>query len=102
MMPFPGAPQFTANPESITSAKLGQDVTIACRVAGVPTPKVTWTYNSNPLPQNERITLDNSTAGNNTISDLTIKNIQDSDLGYYGCNGVNENGDIYSETLLLL
>lgn len=99
---FPGAPQFTAKPASITSAKLGQDITIACRVAGMPTAKITWTYNSNPLLQNERMTFDNSIIGNNTNSDLKIKNIQESDLGYYGCNGVNENGDIYAETLLML
>ncbi|XP_050359617.1 hemolin-like [Nymphalis io] len=94
------APQFLKNDIPNLIVKPGQDVTIPCIAAGIPAPELSWTYNADKLPENERIVLKKSSQGNTTVSDLTIKNVQKEDKGYYGCKGINENGEIYTETLL--
>ncbi|XP_041968150.1 hemolin-like [Aricia agestis] len=94
------APKFTKQPEAMVNVKKGQDVTIPCQVSGIPLPELVWTWNTAPLPQNDRILLHQSNEGNTTVADLTIKNVQENDKGYYGCRGLNENGDVYAETLL--
>ncbi|XP_052745830.1 hemolin-like [Bicyclus anynana] len=95
------APEFTKRPEQ-ASVQPGQDVTLQCQVAGVPAPKVSWTHNTKTLTQNDRIHILQSTQGNFTVADLTIKNVQDSDIGYYGCMGQNPNGEIYTEALVVV
>ncbi|XP_046975653.1 hemolin-like [Vanessa cardui] len=94
------APQFVREHQSKLIVKAGEDVTIPCQAAGVPAPELSWTYNAQALPQNDRIVLNKSSRGNTIVSDLTIKNVQKEDKGYYGCKGLNQNGEIYAETLV--
>ncbi|KAJ0169985.1 hypothetical protein K1T71_014591 [Dendrolimus kikuchii] len=85
------APKYTKKPEKQIAAKEGQDVTIPCEVSGLPDPKITWTFNSKPL-NNPRATVN--------AHGLAISKVQKSDHGYYGCQAVNEHGELYSETFL--
>ncbi|XP_046975617.1 hemolin-like [Vanessa cardui] len=94
------APQFLRDDIPKMIVKPGEDITIPCIAAGIPAPELSWSYNADELPKNDRIALSRSSQGNTTVSDLTIKGVQKEDMGYYGCKGLNENGDIYKETLL--
>ncbi|XP_032526188.2 hemolin-like [Danaus plexippus] len=96
------APEFTKKPEPKDSTVSGRDVTIPCQVAALPVAKITWTYNAKSLPENDKLVISQTTQGNITVADLTIKNVQNSDTGYYGCRATNQHGDIYAETLLIV
>ncbi|CAG9574884.1 unnamed protein product [Danaus chrysippus] len=96
------APQFTKKSEPKESITSGKDVTIPCQVAAIPAAKITWTYNAKKLPENNKIVISQTTQGNITVADLTIKNVQNTDTGYYGCSATNEYGDNYAETLLIV
>ncbi|XP_026489399.2 hemolin-like [Vanessa tameamea] len=96
------APQFVRGHQTKLIVKAGEDVTIPCQAAGVPAPELSWTYNAQSLLQSDRIILNKSSRGNTIVSDLTIKNVQKEDKGYYGCKGLNENGEIYEETLVFV
>ncbi|XP_060809153.1 hemolin [Amyelois transitella] len=85
-----GAPKFTKKPEKITTVKQGDDITIPCEVSGLPAPKLTYTYSAEPL-KSARVTAANG---------FSIKKIEKTDSGYYGCNATNEYGSAYYETLV--
>ncbi|XP_072943261.1 hemolin-like [Epargyreus clarus] len=95
------SPRYEEEPADLVQAKEGQDLTIPCTVAALPVAKVTWTYNAKPLPQNDRLVFNpvNPTK-NMTSAELTIKGVQKSDKGYYGCRAENDYGHIYSEALV--
>lgn len=79
-------------PEKVMQVKVGEDVTIPCKVSGIPQPKVIWSQNAKPLSGGRATVTDNG---------LVIKNVQKDDKAYYGCRATNEYGDIYAEVLLI-
>lgn len=100
---FLGAPSFTKKPESKVTAKDGEDITIPCQVKGLKAPKISWTYNAKPLTESDRISVKSTgSSKDGAVGDLTIKKVQKSDKGYYGCRAANENGDLYAESLLVV
>ncbi|XP_038221023.1 hemolin-like [Zerene cesonia] len=96
------APKADAMPSAVTRGKSGREITIPCHVAGVPSPRLYWTYNAQPLKVSDKITINEVTKGNLTVADLTIRGAQTTDKGYYGCHAENEYGELYSETLLVV
>nr|P25033.2 RecName: Full=Hemolin; AltName: Full=Hemocyte aggregation inhibitor; AltName: Full=Protein P4; Flags: Precursor [Hyalophora cecropia] len=85
------APKYEQKPEKVIVVKQGQDVTIPCKVTGLPAPNVVWSHNAKPL-----------SGGRATVTDsgLVIKGVKNGDKGYYGCRATNEHGDKYFETLV--
>lgn len=87
------APFFALKPEQRVLRKEGEDVYIPCKFIGKPTPEVSYTYNGKPLTTNERVSTNED--------GITIKKVQKSDAGYYGCRARNQHGEQYAESLLL-
>lgn len=88
---FKGEPKFVTKPEKLMRVKVGEDVTIPCKVSGIPQAKVTWSQNAKPLSGGRATVTDNG---------LVIKGVQVDDKAYYGCRATNEYGDIYTEVLV--
>nr|P31398.2 RecName: Full=Hemolin; AltName: Full=Hemocyte aggregation inhibitor; AltName: Full=Protein P4; Flags: Precursor [Manduca sexta]AAA20148.1 hemolin [Manduca sexta] len=86
-------PRFTKKPEKQVIAKQGQDFVIPCEVSALPAAPVSWTFNAKPISGSRVVA---------SPSGLTIKGIQKSDKGYYGCQAHNEHGDAYAETLVIV
>ncbi|XP_013164877.1 PREDICTED: hemolin-like isoform X1 [Papilio xuthus] len=93
------APSFDKKPPTYIAAKEGEAVTIPCSVLAVPTASISWTYNGQSLNRNG-VNFNKSNENNRTVTDLRIASVKKADGGYYGCHGINENGDVYAETLL--
>ncbi|XP_045506294.1 hemolin-like, partial [Colias croceus] len=96
------APKAEAMPSTFTKGQTGKDITIQCHVAGVPAPRLQWTYNAQPLQANNKIIINEITKGNLTVADLTISGAKTTDKGYYGCQAENQYGALYSETLVVV
>ncbi|CAH2062248.1 unnamed protein product, partial [Iphiclides podalirius] len=94
------APVYEKKPPTYMSVKEGQEASIPCSVLGIPSPAVTWTYNATPVAKREGLTISQTVQGNRTVADLHIGRAKKTDGGYYGCHAINENGDVYAETLL--
>lgn len=99
---YTGAPSFTKKPDLKVIAKEGEDITVPCQVQGLNAPKVSWTYNAKPLAESDRISVKSGSSKDGAVADLTIKKVQKSDKGYYVCKAVNDNGDVYAESLLVV
>ncbi|XP_048003481.1 hemolin-like [Leguminivora glycinivorella] len=80
------APEFTQQPEPVMLAKVGDDVTIPCKVRGAK--KISWVFNGQPLQVKE------------PADTLTLSKVQKKDNGYYACSGSSDLGEVYAETLL--
>ncbi|XP_013134249.1 PREDICTED: hemolin-like [Papilio polytes] len=93
------SPSFDKKPPTYIAAKEGEKVTIPCSVLAVPTASISWTYNGHALNRNG-VTFNQSNENNRTVSDVHIASVKKADAGYYGCNGINQHGDVYAETLL--
>ena len=59
------------------TAELGNDVTLACVVTGLPTPRVVW-------KKDNKVLLDSQSARN-----ITLVNISPADGGSYECSAIN-------------
>ncbi|XP_063631852.1 hemolin-like [Cydia splendana] len=80
------APEFTKQPEPVMLAKVGDDVTIPCKVRGAH--RISWSFNGQPLEVKE------------PTDTLTLSKVQKKDNGYYACMGSSDVGDVYAETLV--
>lgn len=74
---------------TVVYVKKGQVTTFTCRS----TSPTTWTFKLGNLPTNTWIVNDTS---------LTVSNIQNSNKGYYECNGTNENNYKFRSRVLLM
>lgn len=103
MLVFAGKPKILSQPEKVISTPAGKDVTIECKVEGYPRPLMAWTYNSQPLRESDTITFSFELLNRTTVVlKLLIKNIQNNNIGYYGCKSVNEHGQSYAESLVTI
>ncbi|XP_055389470.1 neuroglian isoform X2 [Condylostylus longicornis] len=87
-------PYFTVEPE-IQNAAEEEEVTFRCEASGVPEPTIKWIHNGKPIeqaPQNPRRIVQNN--------QITIKNLEKSDTGNYGCNATNSLGYVYKDVYL--
>lgn len=91
---FTGPPSFTKKPEKQTLAKEGQDITIPCQSTGTPKPATTYVFNGQDLKTSDRVST--------SPEGITIKKVQKSDAGYYGCKVMGQFESVYQETLLHL
>ncbi|XP_063371457.1 hemolin-like [Cydia amplana] len=80
------APEFTKQPEPVMLAKVGDDITIPCKVRGAQ--RISWSFNGQPL------------AVKDPADTLTLSKVQKKDNGYYACVGSSAVGDVYAETLV--
>nr|ACU09501.1 hemolin [Galleria mellonella] len=87
------APIFKKKPEQQMNVREGQDVTIPCEITAIPPATTSWTYNAAPIGK-DRMTVTNT--------GLTIKKVQKTDSGYYGCSAKNVHGQNYAETVLIV
>ncbi|CAK1550196.1 unnamed protein product [Leptosia nina] len=92
------APHAVKMPPTVANVAPGLDFTFHCSAEAVPAPKITWTYNAEPLTADSHFIIVENTKGNLTTSDLTIKAAEEKNKGYYGCKVENEHGVLYAET----
>ena len=59
------------------TVELGNDVTLACIVTGLPTPRVVW-------KKDNKVLQDSQSTGN-----ITLVNISPADAGSYECSAIN-------------
>nr|ABV68858.1 hemolin-like protein [Trichoplusia ni] len=69
------APKLSQQHEKRILVKEGEDISLPCKITGLPEPKVTWTYNTKAV--SERAIYKDGV--------LKIKNAKKGDTGYYGC-----------------
>ncbi|NWU93884.1 HMCN1 protein, partial [Upupa epops] len=78
-------PAFTELPGDVTLTK-GEQLRLTCRAAGIPVPKITWTFNNNIIPaQYDDV---------NGRSELIIERVSKDDSGTYVCTAENTVGSI--------
>ncbi|GBP42749.1 Hemolin [Eumeta japonica] len=85
-------PQFVNNQAKEIKSSAGKEVLIPLKVESSPKSTVTWTYNAKPITSDSRHLV--------TDEGLTIKNLQKTDMGVYGCRAENKHGVVYAETAL--
>ncbi|XP_054261356.1 protein sidekick-like [Macrosteles quadrilineatus] len=81
------APIMETPPQNVTVLD-GKDAIISCRVAGAPTPNITWYYqDSQPVELSGRLQVLES-------GDLLVAAVRESDAGKYACVRANEAGQV--------
>ncbi|XP_046680839.1 protein sidekick isoform X3 [Homalodisca vitripennis] len=81
------APIMEVPPQNVTVLD-GKDAIISCRVAGAPTPNITWIYqDSEPVDLSGRLQVLES-------GDLLVAAVRESDAGKYSCVRANEAGQV--------
>ncbi|XP_075450069.1 neural cell adhesion molecule 2 isoform X3 [Ascaphus truei] len=76
------------------TAERQEDVTLLCRAAGSPEPQISWHRNGKVVEENDKYAL----GDDNT--ELTIKNIINSDAGIFICRATNKAGFTEKESFL--
>ncbi|XP_038613568.1 hemicentin-1 [Tachyglossus aculeatus] len=76
-------PEFTELPGDVSLNK-GEQLRLTCRAAGIPLPRITWTFNNNILPAK----FDGVTGH----SELVIERVSKTDSGTYVCTAENTVG----------
>ncbi|KAJ7420611.1 roundabout 1 [Pitangus sulphuratus] len=86
-------PQFVVKPRDQVAA-LGRTVTFQCEATGNPQPAIFWRREGSQPPQSS------SRFSVSQTGDLTITNVQRSDVGYYICQTLNVAGSIITKAYL--
>lgn len=76
---------------------IGQDTQMSWRFSGIEKPHVTWLFNGQPLPTDERFQITESEDG---VSTLAIRNAQLTDKGVYTAKATNPVGEAEAKTTL--
>lgn len=74
--------------------KVGELVTLSCRVSAVPPAVITWFKDGLPLKTDKRLMTEVDESGNCT---LTINEATEKDDGAYRCVATNEHGDFMNK-----
>ncbi|NXX95340.1 HMCN1 protein, partial [Centropus bengalensis] len=78
-------PAFIELPGDVALTK-GEELRLTCKAAGIPVPKITWTFNNNIIPaQYDDV---------NGHSELVIERVSKEDAGTYVCTAENTVGSI--------
>ncbi|CAF1492279.1 unnamed protein product, partial [Rotaria sordida] len=86
-----------AKPANEQSAVIGQDTQISWKFSGVEKPQVTWFFNGQPLPTNERFQITETDDGTSTLS---IRHAELTDKGVYTAKATNAVGEVEAKTTL--
>ncbi|CAF1590413.1 unnamed protein product, partial [Adineta steineri] len=86
-----------AKPANELSCVIGQDTQISWKFSGVEKPQITWLFNGQPLPTNERYQITETEDG---ISTLSIKTVELTDKGVYTAKATNAVGEVEAKTTL--
>ncbi len=86
-----------AKPANEQSCVIGQDTQISWKFSGIEKPKVTWLFNGQPLPTNERYQITETEDGTSTLS---IRNAELTDKGVYTAKATNAVGEVEAKTTL--
>ncbi|EPQ10482.1 Neural cell adhesion molecule 2 [Myotis brandtii] len=76
------------------TAERGEEMTLSCRASGSPEPTISWYRNGKFIEESEKYIL----KGSNT--ELTVRNIINSDGGYYVCRATNKAGEDEKQAFL--
>ncbi|CAF2867976.1 unnamed protein product, partial [Rotaria sp. Silwood2] len=79
------------------SCVIGQDTQISWKFSGIEKPRVTWFFNSQPLPTNDRFQVAESDDGTSTLS---IRQVELADQGVYTARATNAIGEAEAKTTL--
>jgi len=73
-----------------------ETISLACYIAGDPTPSVTWTKVGGSLPSSDRVTLNHVYDPDSTLTgaELTISGAVIADSGTYECRATNKHGSV--------
>ena len=82
-------PQFTTQPQN-TSRPLNSVLTLSCSVTGIPSPRVVWYKDSQPV-----------TDGDSDHSVFTIRELGLKNRGFYHCEAENPSGKITSAIVVV-
>jgi hypothetical protein len=84
-------------PANEQSCVIGQDTQISWKFSGIEKPQVTWLFNGQPLPTNERYQITETEDG---ISTLSIRTAELADKGVYTAKATNAVGEAEAKTTL--
>lgn len=87
---FEGPPVIIQGPENAT-VEAGQTVSLICVADGQPTPRISWFFNGDAIPDN--FVLD--------PSNFTLTEVAPVNSGFYHCEAVNEVGQARSASAFL-
>ena len=94
MLPLPTAPMFLATPKNTIKALKGSEVTLDCVANGYPMPEMLWLKDGASIDlKNPRLSLRGSAS-------LSIKNVQEQDVGTYQCRAENSQDSIDAAAVL--
>ena len=86
-----------AKPANEQSCVIGQDTQISWKFSGIEKPQVTWLFNGQPLPTNERYQITETEDGTST---LAIRSAELGDKGVYTAKATNAVGEVEAKTTL--
>ncbi len=86
-----------AKPANEQSCVIGQDTQISWKFSGIEKPEVTWLFNGQPLPTNERYRITETEDG---TSILSIRAAELGDKGVYSAKATNAVGEAEAKTTL--
>jgi len=86
-----------AKPTNEQSCVIGQDTQISWKFSGIEKPEVTWLFNGQPLPTNERYQITETEDGTSTLS---IRAAELADKGVYSAKATNAVGEAEAKTTL--
>src|ERR1700733_12472557 len=84
-------------PANDQTCVIGQDTQISWKFSGIEKPQVTWLFNGQPLPTNERFHITETEDG---ISTLSIRTAELADKGVYTAKATNAVGEAEAKTTL--
>ncbi|CAF4906660.1 unnamed protein product, partial [Rotaria sp. Silwood1] len=83
--------------ENNQSCVFGQDTQILWKFSGIGNPRVTWFFNGQPLPTNDRLQV---TEADDGTSILSIRQAELGDQGVYTARAINAFGEAEAQTTL--
>jgi hypothetical protein len=86
-----------SKPATEQSCVIDQDTQISWKFSGTEKPKVTWFFNGQPLPTNDRLQITETEDG---ISTLSIHHAELTDKGVYTAKATNAVGEVEAKTTL--
>ncbi|CAF1536658.1 unnamed protein product, partial [Rotaria sp. Silwood1] len=86
-----------AKPANDQTCVIGQDTQISWKFSGLEKPQVTWLFNGQPLPTNERFEITETEDGTSTLS---IRHAELNDKGTYTAKATNAVGEVEAKTTL--
>uniref|UniRef100_A0A8C4LUZ5 Neural cell adhesion molecule 2 n=1 Tax=Equus asinus asinus TaxID=83772 RepID=A0A8C4LUZ5_EQUAS len=88
-------PAITMSQKSFNAtAERGEEMTLSCRASGSPEPTISWYRNGKFIEENEKYILKRSN------TELTVRNIVNSDGGPYVCRATNKAGEDEKQAFL--